>query len=81
MQRLEDQNAIEKLQRTYGYYIDKGLWSQAADLFAPDGELDIAGRGAYLGQAHVLAYLRAIGPKGRWPGGCTTTCSCNRSCT
>ena len=34
VQRLEDQNAIEKLQRIYGYYIDKGLWSQAADLFA-----------------------------------------------
>jgi SnoaL-like domain len=64
LQRLEDQNAIEKLQRTYGYYIDKGLWGQAADLFAPDGEMDIAGRGAYLGKDHVLAYLRAIGPEG-----------------
>jgi hypothetical protein len=64
VQRLEDQNAIEKLQRIYGYYIDKGLWSQAADLFAADGEVDVAGRGSYVGQAHVLAYLRAIGPEG-----------------
>ena len=64
VQQLEDQNAIEKLQRTYGYYIDKGLWSQAAQLFAADGEMDIAGRGAYLGKEHVLAYLRAIGPEG-----------------
>jgi hypothetical protein len=68
VQRLEDQNAIEKLQRTYGYYIDKGLWHQAADLFAADGELDIAGRGAYLGKEHVLAYLRAIGPEGAAAG-------------
>jgi SnoaL-like domain len=64
VQQLEDQNAIEKLQRTYGYYIDKGLWRQAAELFSPDGEMDIAGRGAYLGKDHVLAYLRAIGPEG-----------------
>ncbi|MEJ0006925.1 MAG: nuclear transport factor 2 family protein [Steroidobacteraceae bacterium] len=64
VQLLEDQNAIEKLQRIYGYYLDKGLWSQAADLFADDGEVDIAGRGNYLGKAHVLAYLRAIGPEG-----------------
>ena len=64
VQRLEDQENIEKLQRIYGYYIDKGLWSQAADLFADDGEVDIAGRGGYVGKAHVLAYLRAIGPQG-----------------
>ena len=64
VQLLEDQNAIEKLQRIYGYYLDKGLWSQAADLFAADGEVELAGRGAYVGKAHVLAYLRAIGPEG-----------------
>jgi len=64
VERLEDQNAIEKLQRTYGYYIDKGLWDQAADLFAQDGEIDVAGRGAYVGKDRVLAYLRAIGPEG-----------------
>jgi len=64
VQSLEDQNAIEKLQRSYGYYLDKGLWGQAADLFAPDGEVTIAGRGTYAGKAHVLAYLRAIGPEG-----------------
>jgi hypothetical protein len=61
---LEDQNAIEKLQRIYGYYIDKGLWSEAAALFADDGEVEVAGRGSFLGKARVLAYLRAIGPEG-----------------
>jgi hypothetical protein len=64
VQLLEDQNAIEKLQRIYGYYLDKGLWSEAADLFADDGEVELAGRGAYVGKAQVLAYLRAIGPEG-----------------
>ena len=64
VQHLEDQNAIERLQRVYGYYLDKGLWRQAAALFAPEGELEVAGRGAWLGREHVLAYLRAIGPEG-----------------
>jgi hypothetical protein len=64
VQLLEDQNEIEKLQRIYGYYLDKGLWSQAADLFAADGEVELAGRGTYVGKDHVLAYLRAIGPEG-----------------
>ena len=68
LSRLEDQNAIEKLQRIYGYYIDKGQWQQAADLFASDGELEIAGRGAFIGQARVLQYLRAIGPEGAIAG-------------
>ena len=63
-QLLEDQNEIEKLQRIYGYYLDKGLWEEAADLFAADGEVDIEGRGGFLGKAQVLAYLRAIGPAG-----------------
>ncbi len=45
-------------------YLDKGLWSQAADLFASDGEIEVEGRGAQVGKEHVLRYLRAIGPEG-----------------
>jgi hypothetical protein len=65
---LEDQHLIENLQRIYGYYIDKGMWTEAADLFADDGQVEVAGRGAYVGKARVLAYLRAIGPEGPQEG-------------
>ncbi len=58
---LEDENAIENLQRTYGFYIDKGLWSQAADLFAADGTIEIGNSGVYVGRERVLAYLRTRG--------------------
>ena len=81
VQRLEDQNAIEKLQRIYGYYLDKGLWSQAADLFAEDGEVEIAGTRRLRGQgacAGVSARDRPGGAGRRAP--VTTTCSCNPSC-
>ena len=29
--RLASHEAVERLQRAYGYYVDKGLWSAAAD--------------------------------------------------
>jgi SnoaL-like domain len=65
---LDDQRQIENLQRIYGYYIDKDMWRQAADLFADDAELEVAGRGAYVGKARVLAYLQGIGPEGPQEG-------------
>ncbi len=61
---LEDQREIENLQRTYGYYVDKGLWSEAADLFANDGKFEVAGRGVYEGRSHVRAYLKSIDTEG-----------------
>ena len=65
---LQAQDDIEKLQRTWGYYLDKGLWSEAASLFTEDGEYQLQSRGTYAGKAHVLAYLRAIGPEGPQAG-------------
>jgi hypothetical protein len=34
--RAEDMRAIKNLQRAYGYYADRGLWDELADLFADD---------------------------------------------
>lgn len=63
VQLLRDQDDIENLQRIYGYYIDKAMWTQAADLFADDGEYEIDGRGTFIGKRRVLSYLRGIGPE------------------
>lgn len=60
---LEDENAIENLQRIYGFYTDKQLWTQAADLFADDGTIEVGGHGVYVGKDRVLAYLRHLGPE------------------
>jgi len=54
--------ALNNLQRTYGYYVDKGLWDEAAELFAPDGTLEIAGRGVYIGRERVREYLHKLPP-------------------
>ena len=64
VQQLADQLEIENLQRIYGFYIDKNQWSQAAALFTPDAELEIAGRGVFRGAARIREYLQAIGPEG-----------------
>ena len=60
---LESEKAIEKLQRIYGFYTDKQLWSQAADLFATNGTIEVGGRGVYVGKEHVLAFLKLNGPE------------------
>lgn len=58
---LEDENAIENLQRIYGYYIDKGFWTEAASLFADDGTIEIGASGVYEGPARIDAFLGTLG--------------------
>ena len=64
IQPLEDESAIENLQRIYGFYVDKQLWKEAADLFADDGTLEIGGQGVFAGKPRVLEYLVRISPDG-----------------
>jgi SnoaL-like domain len=65
---LEDKAAVERLQRAYGYYVDKLQWAKVADLFASDATLEIGGRGVFVGKAHVLAYLQGLGETGPQTG-------------
>ncbi len=68
VERLEDENAIENLQRVYGFYTDKQLWTEAANLFAEDGAIEIGASGVYAGRDRVRAYLASQGPEGPQPG-------------
>jgi hypothetical protein len=60
--RADDYIAISNLQAIYGYYVDKSRWDDAADLFAPDATLEIAGRGLFTGQQRIREYLHQLGP-------------------
>lgn len=63
--RLEDMNDIERVQRTYGYFVDKGQWTLLSQLFTEDGTLEIGGKGIFVGQDRVLEYMQtAFGPDG-----------------
>ena len=62
LQRLDDIESINKLQRAYGYYIDEGQWTQVADLFADESSVEIAARGVYLGKKGAARlFLQAFG--------------------
>jgi hypothetical protein len=66
---LEDMNQIERLQRTYGYFVDKGQWTQLSELFSDDATLEIGGKGLFLGKARVLEYMQtAFGQDGAKEG-------------
>lgn len=56
----EDYRDLGNLQGGYGHYVDKGLWDQAADLFAGGGTLEIAGRGIYVRRERVHEYLHHL---------------------
>lgn len=60
---LEDENEIENLQRIYGYYLDKAMWQEVADLFTEDGTLEIGNSGVFEGKQRILEYLRSLGPE------------------
>lgn len=59
-QSAEDYRDLVNLQCAYGYYVDKGLWDKAADLFAADCTLEIAGRGGFVGRERVREYLKHL---------------------
>lgn len=60
-QRAQDYIDIANLQAIYGYYVDKKQMQQAADLFARDASLEIAGRGVFEGAARIREYLLTRG--------------------
>ncbi|MDT8397142.1 MAG: nuclear transport factor 2 family protein [Pseudomonadales bacterium] len=60
VEKLEGTRAIKKLQRAFGYYVDRGLWGDAADLFSNDGTIEIGIDGVYVGKAHIQEYLRRL---------------------
>lgn len=58
VQKLEGVRAVKTLQRAFGYYVDRGLWGEAADLFADDGTIEIGLDGVYVGKARIREYLK-----------------------
>lgn len=60
VEKLEGIRAVKKLQRAFGYYVDRGLWGEAADLFADDGTIEIGIDGVYVGRDRIEEYLRRL---------------------
>jgi hypothetical protein len=62
--RLEDEDAIENLQRAYGFYFDKAQWKDAADLFADNGTLELGGAGVFVGKKRIQDSITLTSPEG-----------------
>jgi hypothetical protein len=66
VEKLEAVRAVKKLQRAFGYYLDRGLWDDAADLFTDGGRVEIGMDGVYVGKARIRDYVQKLG--GGQPG-------------
>jgi hypothetical protein len=68
-ERAQAQDEIDNLIRAYGYYLDKNMWDDLADLFAEDGSIELAQRGVYVGRERVREFLHTVfGAPGPAPG-------------
>jgi SnoaL-like domain len=62
--QLTAANAVLNLQNAYGYYVDRKLWDDVADLFADDGTMEIGQSGVYVGRESIRRGLDQFGPAG-----------------
>jgi hypothetical protein len=62
--RLEDAEAIERLQNAYGFYVNKRQWDEVAKLFARNGTFETGQRGVYVGPERIRRALELDGPQG-----------------
>lgn len=68
VERLEDADAVENLQAYFGFFFDKGLWADTADLFAANASFEYGQRGVYFGKQRIARALLLFGPEGLAPG-------------
>jgi hypothetical protein len=60
-QRLNDMAAVQNLQHIYGFYVDRKMWDDVADLFTEDGTLEIGQQGVFVGKAGIRRGLSQFG--------------------
>lgn len=61
-QQLSDEIEVTNLQHAYGYYVDRKMWDDVADLFSSDGTMEIGLQGVYAGPTSIRRGLDAFGP-------------------
>jgi len=64
VQRAEDTEAINRLTRAYGYYLDKALWDEMLDLFTEDCSVEISALGVYIGKQQAIVLFKELLGKG-----------------
>jgi len=55
---------VQNLQAAYGFYLDRLMHQDVADLFTAEATVDVAGVGRWSGREGVLGWLRTFGEEG-----------------
>jgi SnoaL-like protein len=63
-----DEGLVRNLQAAYGYYVNRRMWDDVTDLFAPEGIYELGGNGLYTGQAGVRKAHERMGAAGLTDG-------------
>jgi len=63
-QILNDEAEVGNLQNIYGYYVDRKMWDDVADLFAADATMELGLQGVYAGKTGIRRALDQFGPQG-----------------
>lgn len=58
---LQDSNDIKRLQRIYGYYLDRSDWENVVALLTDDATAEYGGSGVYIGKSSIRKLLYSIG--------------------
>jgi hypothetical protein len=62
-QLLNDEAEVANLQNIYGYYVDRKMWDDVADLFVNDATMELGLQGVYVGKAGIRRALNQFGPE------------------
>ena len=57
---LADETQVQNLQHSYGYYLDRKMWDDVADLFTEDGTIEVGQRGTYAGKVRIRRALEVL---------------------
>ncbi|KAK1765353.1 SnoaL-like domain-containing protein [Phialemonium atrogriseum] len=61
--QLNEEDEVRNLQHSYGYYVDRQMWTDVIDLFDRNGTVKIDGN-TYTGGAEIRKWLEKMGPEG-----------------
>lgn len=65
---LNAEDAARNLVNAWGYYVDRRMWDDVADLFVDDGTVEIVDGQRFSGRDGVLQAMQAMGPAGLQQG-------------
>ncbi len=58
--RLSDETAVQNLQHSLGYYLDRKMYDDVADLFSANSSFESGQSGVYLGKPHIRRVLDVL---------------------